>query len=574
MIGFIDQKMAEVGKLIGMPTDPLKLFLTFILSYPFCAVLKRLPDHTLVYKQVFCLVISLFYLLGIFDLWRGLIDLLVAAAVTYGLAKYFKSAVMPWLTFFFLMSHLMYNHVDRFFHPHEGVVDITGAQMVLVMKLTAFAWNIHDGHKKDSDLSPIQIDRALKTLPPVLDYLTYVFFFPSLLVGPSFDFAEFQRWLDFTMFQAEATVPPSSGKPRRVHKRKIPRSGRVAARKAIEGVIWIALMVVLNSKGITDQYLLTDSYRQRSFLYKALFLWPLGFSLRLKYYGAWCLSEGACILSGLSYNGVDPVTHKRKWDRVRNINIWAFESAQNFHVLLESWNMNTNKWLKYYVYLRVTPKGKKPGFRSTMATFATSAFWHGVSPGYYLTFITGAFLQSTGRGCRRYIRPFFMSPDLSQPGPYKKYYDALTYVVSQLVLAYVAMPFVLLKLSDSISLWKSIYFYAHVGTFVLLVTLSSKRVKKILKSKLDARAQSVSKLDKLRYEIEQERTKQGLEKIIAAEEGADMPSLGVPDEEIEDLIEDMGADGRELLEGVNTLKRRATLVLEERRKAGLRTKKT
>ena len=34
--------------------------------------------------------------------------------------------------------------------------------------------------------------------------------------------------------------------------------------------------------------------------------------------------------------------------------------------------MNTNRWLKNYVYLRVTPKGKKPGFRSSMSTFGTS----------------------------------------------------------------------------------------------------------------------------------------------------------------------------------------------------------
>ena len=37
--------------------------------------------------------------------------------------------------------------------------------------------------------------------------------------------------------------------------------------------------------------------------------------------------------------------------------------------------MKTNVWLRECVYKRVTPKGKKPGFTSSMITFATSAFW-------------------------------------------------------------------------------------------------------------------------------------------------------------------------------------------------------
>ena len=101
------------------------------------------------------------------------------------------------------------------------------------------------------------------------------------------------------------------------------------------------------------------------------YIYLFSFTARLKYYGVWSLTEGACILSGLGYNGVDK-NGKLRWDRVTNIDPWAIETAQNTRGYLESWNMNTNKWLRNYVYLRVTPKGKKPGFRSTIATFGTS----------------------------------------------------------------------------------------------------------------------------------------------------------------------------------------------------------
>lgn len=39
-------------------------------------------------------------------------------------------------------------------------------------------------------------------------------------------------------------------------------------------------------------------------------------------------------------------------------------------------------WLRDTIYKRVTPPGKKPGFRSTLTTFLTSAFWVRSEMGY------------------------------------------------------------------------------------------------------------------------------------------------------------------------------------------------
>ena len=41
-------------------------------------------------------------------------------------------------------SHLR----ETVFNVHPERLDITFAQMVLVMKLTMFAWNVHDGRRK------------------------------------------------------------------------------------------------------------------------------------------------------------------------------------------------------------------------------------------------------------------------------------------------------------------------------------------------------------------------------------------------------------------------------------------
>lgn len=99
-----------------------------------------------------------------------------------------------------------------------------------------------------------------------------------------------------------------------------------------------------------------------------------GFIERTKYYGVWTLTEGASILTGLGFTGYSP-SGKSLWEGAANVKIGLIEFPPNFKILLDSWNMKTNVWLRECVYKRVTPKGKKPGFRSSMITFATSAFW-------------------------------------------------------------------------------------------------------------------------------------------------------------------------------------------------------
>lgn len=197
------------------------------------------------------------------------------------------------------------------------------------------------------------------------------------------------------MFELPPGTDPSQA-PRVRKKRKIPRSGTPAAMKAAAGVAWVVLFIKF-SGWYNNELVLSDRYMEYGFLHRVWILEMLGFTNRLKYYGVWTLTEGACILSGLGYKGVNPKTGRVDWNRLQNVKPMGIELAQNSRAYLENWNMNTNKWLRNYVYLRVTPKGRKPGFRASLATFATSAFWHGFYPGYYLTFVLAAFIQTAAK---------------------------------------------------------------------------------------------------------------------------------------------------------------------------------
>jgi lysophospholipid acyltransferase len=71
----------------------------------------------------------------VFDLWGGIRTLFISAAGAYTIAAYMDGPYMPWVGFVFLMGHMLHSHIYRELYPVPGIVDVTGAQMVLVMKV-------------------------------------------------------------------------------------------------------------------------------------------------------------------------------------------------------------------------------------------------------------------------------------------------------------------------------------------------------------------------------------------------------------------------------------------------------
>jgi lysophospholipid acyltransferase len=371
------------------------------LSYPLAGILKRLPDDNPKLKNWYIIAVGVFYLVGLFDLWAGLALIVTDAAATYLIAAYVEGPYMPWIGFVVIMGHMSVSHIHRQNANSPSSVDITGAQMVMVMKLTAFCWNVWDGKQDPAELNDYQRERALKRLPDPLDFAAYVAFFPSLMAGPAFDYADYRRWLETSMFDLPPGTDPAKAPPTR-KQRKIPRSGTPAMIKMATGLAWVLAFLVGSGHFSADTFL-TDKYKSMSIPTRIFQMYMMNVVARMKYYGVWTITEGACIMAGIGYKGLDPKTGKPNWDRLTNIRPLGVELAQNSHAYLGNWNINTNNWLRNYMFLRVTPKGKKPGFRATLATFVTSAFWHGFYPGYYMTFVLAAFMQNTAKSELTYL---------------------------------------------------------------------------------------------------------------------------------------------------------------------------
>ncbi|OCF33053.1 lysophospholipid acyltransferase [Kwoniella heveanensis CBS 569] len=466
---FWDPVFERASALAGAPPDQLKLIFSLLMSYPLGSLFVRLPPSKPYIAHIFSIVVSTFVLWPLLGLGTGLLHLLLSITGTYVIASTQRGKNMPWIAFAFVMGHLLFNHLRRsILGTSADTIEITGSQMVLAMKLTTFAWNIHDGRQRTEDLDASQLESRLMEMPSPLAFLGYCLFFPSVLPGPSFDYATYDALVHHTIYR----VPPpgtSAEQAKAAHRRVPYGRKRVAYLHLVIGLLFLGIYALYGSKAAYSR-ILTPVWYQWSLFRRLGFVQLAGFVARTKYYAVWSLSEGACILTGIGFNGYDPKTGRTLWNRVRNINIISIETAPSFKVLFDSWNCRTNVWLRDVVYKRLTKKGKKPGAKQSMATFVTSAFWHGIDPGYYLAFILGGVLTSLGRQFRRFVRPYFLPSTAAPnepPSATKLVYDLLGRIIVQLTINYTACAFILLSFKDCIRAWNRMYWYTHI--LVILV---------------------------------------------------------------------------------------------------------
>jgi lysophospholipid acyltransferase 1/2 len=162
---------------------------------------------------------------------------------------------------------------------------------------------------------------------------------------------------------------------------------------------------------------------------------------RFKYYLAWALADAANIGSGLGFDGFDEFGNA-KWDLCKNTDIIKLETSTSVKHFIDNWNIQSSIWLRRLAYVRL------PRFK-TLGVFLLSALWHGLFPGYYLTFVFLGFIVLSGRKIRHNIRPIFQRNSLT-----KAVYSIISWLFTMFTINYSAVPFVLLDFYPSIDFFK------------------------------------------------------------------------------------------------------------------------
>ncbi|NXW55875.1 MBOA2 protein, partial [Eurystomus gularis] len=220
------------------------------------------------------------------------------------------------------------------------------------------------------------------------------------------------------------------------------------------------------TKTLPVEYNIDDNFRATaSWPVRFFYLYVSLMAARPKYYFAWTLADAINNAAGFGFRGYDK-NGVTRWDLISNLRIQQIEFSTSFKMFLDNWNIQTALWLKRVCYERAT-------FSPTIQTFILSAIWHGVYPGYYLTFLTGVLMTLAARAIRNNIRHYFVESPIV-----KLCYDIITWMATQVAISYTVVPFVLLSVKPSFTFYSSCYFCLHIGSILVLLVFPLKRTQK------------------------------------------------------------------------------------------------
>jgi lysophospholipid acyltransferase len=250
-------------------------------------------------------------------------------------------------------------------------MDASFTLMINTAKLTSFAWCYRDGAHDSAKLSEEQNYRKLQNLPSIFEFFSYVFFFPCSLIGPIFEYKDF----DMLMRKEGKFANAPSGY-------------FLGLKMVIVGILCILSFDYLYANIVSAEFTISDEFVSHNIMWRMGYLLVLGCVIRLKFYSGFYIAQGSVDAVGLSYSGSN--LGKHEWEGVLTCGRYT-EFAGSAKESLDQWNKSVQCWLRRYVYDRLIQKdqekGKTPNIESaTSITFATSAFWHGINPSYYLTF--------------------------------------------------------------------------------------------------------------------------------------------------------------------------------------------
>jgi lysophospholipid acyltransferase len=206
-----------------------------------------------------------------------------------------------------------------------------------------------------------------------LQTFSYIFYFPSCLIGPSFEFSDFIKFIFLEKDYKNISYQ---------------HCNRATIDELLISIFCI-LVTVFFAKPLNIDYCGSEEFKIHSLIYKIFYYTFAMYVVRCKYYVGWKITSASVIFCGLGYKEDSGIPHK--CDRIEGCNLWKIEANLNPKEVIQYWNRTVHIWLKYYVFMRIVNQESKflkgNHFIATIITFFISAFWHGFYPVYYLFFV-------------------------------------------------------------------------------------------------------------------------------------------------------------------------------------------
>ncbi|KAK3090685.1 hypothetical protein FSP39_013739 [Pinctada imbricata] len=339
------------------------------------------------------------------------------------------------------------------------------AQLFLTLRLTGLAYEIYDSYmtRKSEDLTKEEKEIRVKYQcinPSTIDILHYAYCYIGQFTGPYYRYRTY-----YDMIHNENTDNVPSIDP---------------AIKRAKDLPLVIVSYLFFSYFFTIEYVKTDEFYLEPFWFRLFYMVPMFIVFRTRLYIAWVLSECMSMMATLGaypklsvpkcgkgptdLKALDESLSKKEnieydYETIHNLSIWGCELGPTTREGLRSWNMTVQYWLAAYCHHRI-PRNLK-AYRIAI-TMSVSAYWHGVFPGYYLSFLLVPVILLAEDAM---IAAFRNGSEKR-----KEMFDWVCWFFKMRGFDYMCMGFLLLRLDYTLSYWSSIFFLGHVVTIVFLVT--------------------------------------------------------------------------------------------------------
>ncbi|XP_038068569.1 lysophospholipid acyltransferase 7-like [Patiria miniata] len=366
-------------------------------------------------------------------------------------------------SFAFCFSYLTFFRAGHFFGLAAPTAFSNVVQLLLTLKLVGVAFEVHDSHeietKQKNATSDQQIQGSAKSRyvaviqkPGVLDVFQYAFCFIGIITGPYYKYKTYYDMIHCENSQDIPSIEPMVDR--------------------LKTLVPVGLLFLIMSHYLSIDYAKSDEFYTHGYWYRTLYMIPMFMLFRLRMYSAWILSECVCMSATL---GAYPVSLKPKvglgpsvnpdeinssdkqveynYETIHNIDWYQCDFTPTFRDGMRNWNMSVQWWLKNYVFFRFPVKAW-----STSVTMLVSSYWHGIHPGYFLSFLTVPIVLVAEDAMMRAFRT-----DANA-----HWYDKLNWFFRMRAFEYLAMGFLLLGFWSTMRYWASTLFIVHVVTFVFI----------------------------------------------------------------------------------------------------------
>lgn len=331
-------------------------------------------------------------------------------------------------------------------------------QLLLTLKLVSLAWDVQElreaGPPEVTSGKAGEAIGRLQSCPGLIDILCYAYCYLGLLTGPFYRFGTHRDWV--------LTPAPWPG-----WRKVLGRVGAVPALGALGGAAG-----ALFPLGAVRE----PNFGAQPLAWRLFYMTPVFFAFRMRFYVAWLCAEAACLAAG--FGGYPPEARPRPgqgptapYDRTREVpgELFDYEAVHNIDPLgtdfcvrfregMRHWNMTVQWWLAHYIHRRAP---RSPPVLRSACTMLVSAYWHGLHPGYYLSFLSVPLWLAAERAAEKALGGL-----LAPGGP--PLARGLQWFLKMRAYDYLCMGFVLLGARHTLRYWASVGFCLHLLPLLIL----------------------------------------------------------------------------------------------------------